>query len=259
MVGVTQRGDRHPVLVSLAALPELRAFTVTPEALVLGAGLTLTEIEAHLGATPGVSMPLIDQLLPLFSSRLIRNRATLGGNLMTASPIGDAPPVLLALDASATLASAAGARVVPLRDFFLGYRQTAALPGEVLIDVRVPRDAPAVQRFYKVSKRILDDISTVAAAFAVDVEADGRVARARIAYGGIAATPIRATALEDALVGRPWTLATAAALRSIAGGVGTPLTDLRGTAGYRRALIGRLLDKCVAETTAAGVPAGAVR
>ena len=202
-------------------------------------------------------MPLLGQLLPLFSSRLIRNRATLGGNLMTASPIGDGPPVLLALDASVTLASAAGRRVVPLREFFLAYRKTAARPGEVLIDVRVPRGAPAIQRFYKVSKRILDDISTVAAAFALDLTPDGRVARARIAYGGIAATPIRATALEDG-AGRPAVDAArrSTALRSIADGVGTPMTDLRGSAAYRRAMVGRLLEKCVADTAPAGEPVG---
>jgi xanthine dehydrogenase small subunit len=158
-----------------------------------------------------------------------------------------------------TLASAAGRRVVPLREFFLAYRKTAARPDEVMIDVRVPRGAPAIQRFYKVSKRILDDISTVAAAFAIDLTPDGRVARARIAYGGIAATPIRATALEEALAGQPWTPETAAALRSFADGVGTPMTDLRGSAAYRRAMVGRLLEKCVADTASAGEPVGAGR
>jgi xanthine dehydrogenase small subunit len=261
MVGVTQKGDRHSQLVSLAALPELRAFAVTGDAIVLGAGLTLTEIEERLHDAPDARLPLLSQLLPLFSSRLIRNRATLGGNLMTASPIGDAPPVLVALDASVTLASAAGSRELPLRDFFVSYRRTAARPGEVLVDVRVPRDQPAIQRFYKVSKRILDDISTVAAAFAVDVAADGRVARARLAFGGIAERPIRAVALENALIGRPWTMESVAAagLRSIADGVGTPLTDLRGSAGYRRAMIGRLLEKCVADTAASAPPVEAVR
>jgi xanthine dehydrogenase small subunit len=248
MVGVTQKGDRPAAVVSLAALPELRALEVTAAGVVFGAGLTLTEIEERLHDVPEGALPLLSQLLPLFSSRLIRNRATLGGNLMTASPIGDSPPVLLALDASVTLAGSAGSRVVSLRDFFVGYRQTAARPGEILVDVRVPRAQPAIQRFYKVSKRVLDDISTVAAAFAIDVAADGRVERARIAYGGIAATPIRATALEDALVGRPWTPETAAALRPIAERIGTPLTDLRGSAGYRRAMVGRLLEKCVADT-----------
>jgi xanthine dehydrogenase small subunit len=243
MVGVTQKG----------------AFAVTAEAIVLGAGLTLTEIEERLHAGPDAAVPLLGQLLPLFSSRLIRNRATLGGNLMTASPIGDGPPVLLALDASVTLASATGLRTVPLRDFFLGYRQTAARPGEILVDVEVPRGAPPIQRFYKVSKRILDDISTVAAAFALELTPDGRVVRLQAAYGGIAATPIRATALEAAAAGRPWTRATIDALLPIAATIGTPLSDLRGTAEYRRAMIGRLLEKCFAETAPTPVLPGATR
>jgi xanthine dehydrogenase small subunit len=259
MVGVNQKGDRPATLVSLSALPELRAFAVNADAIVLGAGLALTEIEERLHDS-GAAMPLLDRLLPLFSSRLIRNRATLGGNLMTASPIGDAAPVLLALDASVTLVSGEGRRDVPLRDFFLGYRRTAAQPGEVLLDVRVPRAAPAIQRFYKVSKRILDDISTVAAAFALDLTADGRVARLQAAYGGIAATPIRATALEAAAAGRPWTRATIDALLPIAATLGTPLSDLRGSADYRRAMIGRLLEKCFAETEARDAqPAEATR
>jgi xanthine dehydrogenase small subunit len=248
MVGVTQKGDAHPLLVSLAALPELRAFEVTADAVVLGAGLTLTEIEEHLHATPDAALPLLGQLLPLFSSRLIRNRATLGGNLTTASPIGDGPPVLLALDASVTLASATGRRTMPLREFFLAYRKTAVRPGEIMIDVRVPRAAPPIQRFYKVSKRILDDISTVAAAFAIDLTPDGRVARLQAAYGGVAATPIRASALEAAAVGQPWTRATIDALLPIAATLGTPLSDLRGTADYRRAMVGRLLEKLFVET-----------
>jgi xanthine dehydrogenase small subunit len=252
MVGVTQNGDRHDTVISLAALPELRRFEATDEAFVLGAGLPLSDIEERLRAAgaPG-DIPMLSQLLPLFSSRLIRNQATVGGNLMTASPIGDAPPALLALEASVVLASAGGERELALRDFFVDYRRTAARPGEVLAAVRVPRPLPALQRFYKVSKRVLDDISTVAAAFALDLTPDGRVARLRAAYGGIAATPVRATAIEDAAAGRPWTRATIDALLPIADGVGTPLTDLRGSAAYRRAMVGRLLERFFAASTAA--------
>ena len=260
MVGVTQKGERPAVLVSLSALPELRRFDVTAETLTIGAGVTLGEIEARLAAAGAPSIPLLAQLLPLFSSRLIRNQATLGGNLMTASPIGDGPPVLLALDASVTLASPRGTRDVALRDFFLGYRKTAAQPGEILTAVRIPRAQPAIQRFYKVSKRVLDDISTVAAAFALELAPDGTVAQSRLAYGGIAATPIRATALEAALVGRPWTLDTIASLRAVVDTVGTPIDDLRGSAAYRRAMVAGLLEKCVVETTAPAADlAGAAR
>jgi xanthine dehydrogenase small subunit len=250
MAGVTQKGDRPAMLVSLAAIPELHAFAVERDAITIGAGLTLTEIEERLDGAAGAEIPLLEQELPLFSSRLIRNRATLGGNLMTASPIGDAPPVLLALDATVTLASPQGTRDVPLAAFFLGYRKTAARPGEVMVRIRVPRPQPAHQRFYKVSKRVLDDISTVAAAFALDLTPDGRVARLRAAYGGVAATPIRATAIEEKAAGQPWTRATFDALRPLAAHVGTPLSDLRGSAGYRRAMIAALLEKFFHDTAA---------
>ncbi len=126
---------------------------------------------------------------------------------MTASPIGDAP-------AGAARAGRVGdagerrpgARVVPLREFFLAYRKTAARPDEVMIDVRVPRGAPAIQRFYKVSKRILDDISTVAAAFALDLTPDGRVARraARLRRHRRDADP-RHRRSRTPLTGQPWT------------------------------------------------------
>jgi xanthine dehydrogenase small subunit len=110
-----------------------------------------------------------------------------------------------------------------------------------------------------VSKRVLDDISTVAAAFALDLTPDGRVRRLHAAYGGIAATPIRASAVEAAAAGRPWMRETIDALLPIAATIGTPLSDLRGTADYRRAMVGRLLEKLFAETAASPAPAEAIR
>ena len=162
---------------------------------------------------------MLDQLLPLFSSRLIRNRATLGGNLVTASPIGDAPPVLLALDAAVALASAAGRRIVPLRDFFLGYRKTARGPDEVMIDVaRAARRAggPALLQGEQArARRHLDGGG--------GVRARGRGGRARARGRGSPTAASRRrrarAAPEEALVGQPWTPETAAALRSIADGV----------------------------------------
>ena len=121
------------------------------------------DIEERLRAARaehGVEVLALEALLPLFSSRLIRNRATLGGNLATGSPIGDAAPVLLTLDARVKLASARGERPVDLSDFFVGYRKTALAQGEVIVSVHLPRPLPKWQRFYKVSKRVLDDIST---------------------------------------------------------------------------------------------------
>jgi xanthine dehydrogenase small subunit len=247
MVYANQKHQRFPALISLQALPELRHFSVDPTEITIGAGLTLSEIEERLGHGAAGDVAMLSQLWPLFSSRLIRNRATLGGNLATASPIGDASPALLALDAEVTLAGPRGERRLPLAQFFTGYRKTALAPDEIIVSVHLPRPLPAVQRFYKVSKRVLDDISTVAAAFALDLTADRRVERLRLAYGGIAATPIRAHAAEALAIGQPWNRETVAAIVAELARQGSPIDDHRGSAAYRRAMIGRLLEKFFAE------------
>lgn len=250
MVRANLGGAELGTLVSLEAVPELRALRIEPDAIVIGAALTLSELEARLVLDPELvrGLPIVPELLGLFSSRLIRNRATLGGNLGTASPIGDAPPVLLALDAEITLASARGRRTLPLRDYFRGYRQTALAPGELIVELRLPRPFARFQRFYKVSKRVLDDISTVAAAFALDLGANGRIDRLRIAYGGIAATPIVARAAEELAVGRPWSAATVELLAGAVEALGTPMSDHRGSGAYRRAMTGSLLRKFFDDT-----------
>jgi xanthine dehydrogenase small subunit len=256
MVYANQRYDRWPMLVSLEGIAELAGYEETPDAIVIGAGVPLAQMEERLAApharghAQAQSHPLamLETLLPLFSSRLIRNRATLGGSLVTASPIGDSAPVLLALDASVSIANAAGTRQVPLTDFFLGYRKTVLAPGDVVVSVHVPLPAPKWQRFYKVSKRVLDDISTVAGAFALDLGRDGHVERLRVAFGGIAATPVRALAAERLAVGRPWSAETVALLAPEIDAIGTPMTDHRGSAAYRRLVPRKLLERFLFET-----------
>ncbi|HET7545867.1 MAG TPA: FAD binding domain-containing protein [Polyangiaceae bacterium] len=241
IVYANQRYQRFPVLVSVEALPELHQLTFGDSELVLGAAVPLSRIERALHLEP--SVPLLAQLLPLFSSRLIRNRATLGGNLGTASPIGDSAPALLALGAELELVSARGTRRLPLAEFFLGYRRTALAPGELIVTVRIPRPTPSFQRFYKVSKRVLDDISTVAAGFALSLDAQGRVTRFGVGLGGVAATPLCATSLERIALGLPWNESTLGLLLAEAVRIGTPQSDLRGSAEYRRALLGKLIEK----------------
>jgi xanthine dehydrogenase small subunit len=250
MVYANQRYQRWPMLIALDAIEELARFEMREDEIVLGAGVPLSRIEERLADEHPGEVGALEALLPLFSSRLIRNRATLGGNLATGSPIGDSLPALLALDAHVAIASARGERRVALSDFFLGYRKTALEPGEVLVRVHLPRPLPKWQRFYKVSKRVLDDISTVAGAFALDVGPDG-VERLRVAYGGIAATPVRATAVEKLAQGRPWTKETLAVLLDGLEGLGTPQSDARGSAAYRSAMTGKLLERFFVETTAA--------
>ncbi|KAF2777898.1 FAD binding domain-containing protein [Streptomyces sp. OM5714] len=245
-VEVNIRSRRADCVVAVDRLPELRELRVESDHVEIGAALTLTEIERRLDGT----VPLLAQLFPQFASRLIRNGATLGGNLGTGSPIGDSPPVLLALEASLVLADADGEREVPLAEYFTGYRQSVRRPGELIRAVRLPLPLSPVAAFHKIAKRRFDDISSVAVAFALDVEG-GTVRKARIGLGGVAATPVRALATEAALEGRPWTPETAEAAAEVLRGEGTPMSDHRASAGYRAAMLGQSLLKLYAQTTEA--------
>ncbi|MDX2005873.1 MAG: FAD binding domain-containing protein [Meiothermus sp.] len=245
VVEVNQRYSRAPVQVDLSQVPELRGLSWADDELEIGAGLTLSEVEHRLAGR----VPLLHQLLPLFASRLIRNRATLGGNIGTASPIGDSPPALLALGASLVLASAAGERVVELDKFFVGYRRTVLEPGELIKSVRVPLPLMTEARFYKVAKRHVDDISTVAMGVAMRRGRGGAVEAIRIGLGGVAATPVRAYKAEAALLGQPWDARAVGRAAEVIRAEFRPIDDHRGSAAYRTAMLGSLLEKFYAETS----------
>jgi len=242
-VEVNLRGRRAPLVVAIDRLPELRGFAIDDGRIELGAALSLTEIEVRLAGR----VPLLAQMLPQFASRLIRNGATIGGNLGTGSPIGDTPPALLALDASLVLASAADDREVALADYFIGYRQSVRRPDELIKAVRIPLPLAPIRAFHKIAKRRFDDISSVAVGFGLDVE-DGVVRRARIGLGGVAAMPIRARMTEEALTGRVWDEDTVHRAAEILGTEGTPMDDHRASAAYRAAMLGQALRKLYAET-----------
>ncbi|WP_245939747.1 xanthine dehydrogenase small subunit [Stenomitos frigidus] len=246
---MSHHSQSFPVMVSLEAVAELKHVEQTPDAVVIGAAVPLSHIETNL---PGI-FPSLDEMLHWFAARQIRNRATLGGNLGTASPIGDLPPVLLALDAELTIASTTGTRSVPLADFFKGYRQTDLKLGEVIVSVTIPKAiaSGAVRRLsqsYKIGKRGTDDISIVAAAFTIDLDASDHIIHARLAYGGVAATPVRAIAVEAMLIGQLWSLATIQNIKPTLKAAFTPLTDLRGSADYRKLLIANLFEKFFVES-----------
>jgi xanthine dehydrogenase small subunit len=192
-------------------------------------------------------IPLLAQLFPQFASRLIRNRGTIGGNLGTGSPIGDTPPALLALRASVVLASVGGEREVDLADYFTGYRQTVKRPDELIKAVRIPLPLATTTAFHKIAKRRFDDISSVAVAFALDIDG-GLVAAATIGLGGVAATPLRARATEDALIGKPWNIATVKAAAEILRGEGTPMSDHRASSEYRSLMLNTALLKLYSAT-----------
>ena len=237
---ITKRFQRFPTLVSVEAVAELNEISSTETEWRIGAATTLTKLDDLLGA----EFPEIREMLSVFGSRQIRNRATLGGNLVTASPIGDSAPVLLALDASVVIASATEERVLPLAEFFVAYRKTALQPGEILKLIIIPRPQPGIEtrrRFYKVSKRREMDISTVAACFAVTLDDAGTITHARLAYGGVAALPVRAQRTEAALIGKRWS--DGEEVLPILEKELTPISDVRGSAAYRQRLIANLLRK----------------
>ena len=243
-VEINKFHKEFPTLISLEEVAELKTIEDTSSFLELGATTPLTRIEKECKGM----FPALDEMLRWFAARQIRNRATLGGNLGTASPIGDLPPVLLALDTGLKLVSAKGERTVPVAEFFKGYRQTSLEPGEVIVSVRIPKGLPegAVERFsqaYKVGKRGADDISIVAAAFTVDVDEAGRVMHSRLAYGGVAATPLRALEAEEVLRGQRWTIQSVQEVKAVLSETFAPIDDLRGSAAYRTRLIQNLFEK----------------
>jgi xanthine dehydrogenase small subunit len=236
------RHTRAALTIGIDRIEELREFSFGPDRIDLGAALSLSEIERRLGGR----VPLLAELFPQFASRLIRNGATLGGNLGTASPIGDTPPGLLALDAWLVLASVEGEREVRLADYFTGYRQSVRRADELIKTIRIPLPLAPVTGFHKIAKRRFDDISSVAVAYALRLE-DGVVGSVRIGLGGVAATPLRAMAAEEALLGRPWTRETVTAAADELAGVGTPMSDHRASESYRIAMLRNSLLKFYAE------------
>lgn len=237
-VEVNLRHSRMPLVLAIDRLEELRSLRLDADWVEIGAALTLSEVERGLSGR----VPLLGQLFPQFASRLIRNAATFGGNLSTGSPIGDSAPVLLALDARVVLASLEGERVVPLSEYYTGYRQSVREPNELLRAVRIPLPLAEHTAFYKIAKRRFDDISSVSVAIAMEL-ADGVVTSVLIGLGGVAATPIRAYATEEALAGRPWTTDTASRAAAIMAEEGTPIDDMRASALYRSNMLRQALLK----------------
>lgn len=243
-VYINKMFKRYPFLVSTEGVRELGIIEKTETHWKVGGAVTLTALEEALAG----EYPMIDKMLAVFASRQIRNRATLAGNVVTASPIGDMPPVLLALDAEIVLAKQGSTRTLPLADFFLGYRKTALAPDEIVRAIVFPRAsvAPGITRraeSYKVSKRRELDISITAAAFVVETDAANVVTHARLAFGGVAATPSRARKTESLLVGKAWNEASLASALSLLSEEFAPIDDHRSGAAFRRDLITGLFEK----------------
>lgn len=239
---VTKQHRRLPTLLWLGAVPELQKIEETDEALTLGAAVRYTD------ALPSLVRlhPDLGELLRRLGSVQVRNSGTVGGNIGNGSPIGDMPPALIALGASITLRSVAGTRTLPLEDYFIAYGKQDRRPGEFIETITVPRPSPdRAIRLFKLTKRFDQDISAVCAAFSLGIE-DGVVTDARIAFGGMAATPKRAAACEAALTGHPWAEETVEAAAAALSEDFQPIDDMRASAAYRLTAAQNLLRKMFA-------------
>ena len=247
---VTKQLRDLPMLIYTGNVAELKSLRERENALDIGAAVNLTDAYAAIVAR----YPMLAELAERFGSPPVRNSGTLGGNVANGSPIGDSMPFMLALGATVKLRRAGGEREMPLEDFYLGYQKKALQPGEFVEAVRVPL-SPAGRRFasYKISKRFDQDISALCGAYAFDLD-NGRIAKVRIAYGGMAVVPKRALQTEAVLTGQPWSRATIeAALPALALDY-APLSDMRASAGYRMQVAQNLLLRFFAEHSGKPVP-----
>ncbi|CAN7575688.1 xanthine dehydrogenase small subunit [Pararhizobium sp. LjRoot238] len=235
-------------VVHLGHLDELRRITVDEAGITLGAGVSYTEsfpvITGHF--------PQLTELWNRIGGEQVRNMGTIGGNIANGSPIGDTPPALIALGASVVLRKGKQQRIVPLESFFIEYGKQDRHPGEFVEAVRIPfLNENARYAVYKITKRLDEDISAVCGAFHLTFDANGKVAGAVIAYGGMAGTPKRAENAEAALNGAEWNEATIEAAMDALGADYTPLTDWRASADYRLLVAKNLLRRFYLETQGA--------
>ncbi|TCZ58758.1 xanthine dehydrogenase small subunit [Roseicella aquatilis] len=248
---VSEGRQRPPAVIHLATVPELGAIAADAGGITLGAAVPYARL---LPLLDGSLAPLAG-LLARLGSRQIRALGTVGGNLGTASPIGDMLPPLLVLGATLRIASVRGERESGVEDVLLGYRKTTLAPDEVIVSIRLPRPPDgAVLACEKLSRRHDQDISAVGGAFLLRV-AGGRVAEARLAFGGLGPMAARARHAEAMLTGAllaPACFADAA--EELAQDV-APLSDWRGSAAYRLAAAQGLLRRLYWRVAKPGLPA----
>ncbi len=245
LVDMRARRAGPKTLVSLAGLPELRAIARREGEIIVGGGITVSEL---LG-DPIIAeeAPALREAAAAFGGALVRNAATVAGNLCFGSPAADLAPPLLALDARVVLESAAGSRSVALEDFFEGVRLTARRSGEIVTELRwTPPPPGSASRFFKLGLRKGDAIAVVGVAVSLSVES-GACTRARIALGAVAPKVIRAHAAESALIGETLTpeVIDEAAHQAVA--ACAPIDDIRASADYRRHIVEVLTRRLVAQ------------
>lgn len=221
----------------------LKTIEVIEGGLKIGAGVTMEALLPHMATRH----PDFAELIRRYGSVQVRNAATIGGNVANGSPIGDGSPALIALGATITLRHDRDTRTIPVEDFFIEYGKQDRAPGEFIESIFIPDQEDAL-RCYKISKRFDQDISAVCGCFVIRHE-DGDITEARIAFGGMAGTPKRATHVEKALVGEAFTPHTIAKAAAHMEQDFVPMSDMRASAEYRMRTAQNLLIRYYAEET----------
>lgn len=239
---VTKQHREFTKVIDTTRVKELKEIQHYPLHLAIGAAVTLTDAFAALVA----DRPQLQSFAHRFAGLPVRNSGTLGGNVANGSPIGDSMPLLIALGAQVILMSTRGHRRMPLENLYTGYRKNVMQADEVLAWIVVPKAMPYPKnhgpacKVYKISKRFEDDISAVCLALDIHTE-KGVVTHASIGVGGVAATPVRARATEQVLLGKPWNAATVQEAMHGLRNEFTPISDMRASSAYRREVLGNLL------------------
>ena len=242
---ITKEMRRPETLVYLGRVRDLDRVHETDAGIEIGATASYSDAVAAMARL----YPDMGEVVRRLGSVQIRNAGTVGGNVANGSPIGDSPPMLIAADATLHLRRGAERRALPLEDFFLDYGKQDRRDSEFVEKIVLPQPTPGTRfRAYKISKRFDQDISAVLGAFAVRLD-DGVVVEARIAFGGMAATPKRAPATEAAMVGSLWDEPTVRRAMAELERDFAPITDWRASAGYRMQAAKNLLMRLYIETS----------
>ncbi|WP_265674327.1 xanthine dehydrogenase small subunit [Vibrio qingdaonensis] len=225
---VTQFHREIETLISVNLVEDMKVCEDAENDLIIGANLPISDAYQLLQRY----YPDFGELLHRFASLQVRNQGTIGGNVANASPIGDTPPLLIALDAKVQLRCGSETRTLPIEEYFISYKVTAQKPSEFIEKIIIPKPTQAGFRAYKLSKRLDDDISAVCGAFDLKID-NGTVTHARIAFGGMAAIPKRANLCEQRLIGQPWNEQTIEHAMAAIADEFEPLSDFRASQEYR--------------------------
>ncbi len=242
---VTQQFNDIDAIICIKQVPQLLAVSVDEQRISFGAAVSLNQCMHTLRHT----IPSTEAMMLRFGSEQVRNQGTIGGNIANASPIGDLPPLLLALNAELELHGSQGVRTLNINEYFLGYKKTALAADEFLRAVHIPVPKSSTQVFvHKISKRLDDDISAVCGVFCLSMQ-DNTITQARVAFGGMAAVPARASAVEQVLQGAQFNEATVADAIAALSDDFQPISDARASAHYRMRVAANLLKRCRLQVT----------